>query len=132
MQTDADTPTKPVTPVSFTSNGFRRANTGSDEEQALIRAGYSVIEHDGTVSLLRRARRASDHQVTNGDLAHYRALERRVFEDVASEMSAALTAETGVQVRVEASALRWAMDECKNRIMRGSGIGKTVVSGRIR
>jgi len=131
MQTEADTPTRPVTPLSLTSNGYRRAATGSDDEQALIKAGYSVVENDGTVSILRRARRASDH-TTNGDLNRYRSLERSVFEDVASEMSAALTAEAGVPVRVEASSLRWAMDQCRDRIMRGSDSGKTVVSGRLR
>lgn len=124
-----DTPTKPITPLGPMSNGYRRAMTGSAEEAALIQAGYSVLEHDGTVSILRRARRASDIATAS---IHYRALERGVLEELASEISAALTAESGVLVRFESAVLRWAMEEFRARIMRESGVGKALVSGRLR
>ena len=103
MQAD-ETPTKPVTPLALTSNGYRRAATGSDEEAALIRAGYSLVEHDGTVSILRRARRSTDIVTAT---IHYRAIELGVLEQLASEMSEALTAETGASVCVASATLRW-------------------------
>lgn len=53
-----------ATPVSVQSlalvNGLRRVKTGSDDEVALLAAGYSIVERDGMDTTLQRARRTSD------------------------------------------------------------------------
>ena len=59
MQMDTDATPRALPSVLALENGFRRAVTGSDDEAALIASGYTVVEHDGTNSILRRARRSS-------------------------------------------------------------------------
>ena len=126
MQAD-ETPTKPVTPLALTSNGYRRAATGSDEEAALIRAGYSLVEHDGTVSLLRRARRSTDIVTAT---IHYRAIERGVLDRMAAELEEigwrdmAGNPPTGLWIRA-------LMDRFWNDVRRETGSAKTAITGRL-
>ena len=107
-------------------NDFRQVQTNSVEYDALLSTGWTVVEQDGTTTILHRpSRRAADRSVTNGDVMRWRRLERAVLESLAAELSAANGAPiTGEQ-------LRWAMDEFRSRVMRESG-GRAIVSGRMR
>lgn len=112
-------------------NGFRQVRTGSAEQAALLAQGYAVHEQDGATTILHRARRATDRRVTTGDLARYREIERRVLEGIASELAEAGVVNVGGEP-LGTSQLRWVLDEFRARVMRESGTGRTVVSGRIR
>ena len=103
-------------------NGFRRAQTGSAEEQALLAVGYCIVERDDRTTLLRPARRAGDRKVTNGDLLKWRRLEQETWEQIAAEFR-----EMGHSI--DAGQLRWASEQFRVRIMR-AGTGKVQVNGR--
>ena len=121
----SETPTKP-TPRPYAlplENGLRQVKTNSVEHDALVAGGYVPIEHDGTHTILRLARRATDHRVTNGDLARYQKLERETWEQIAAEL-------TGMGHAITGDQLRWAADRFRAQVMKEAG--RVVVSGKIR
>lgn len=122
-----ETPTKP-SPRPYAlplENGLRRVKTNGVEHDALVGLGYVPVESDDAWTLLRPERRAGDRRVTVGDLRRYRDHERDVLEQVAAELQAH-------GATVDASQIRWAMDEFRVRVMKETGSAKTVVSGRLR
>ena len=124
-----NTPTRPTRrPYALPlENGLRRVKMNSIEYDALLAGGYAVLERDDTTAILRLGRRATDNpkSATHGDLDRYRKLEQDVLESLAAEL-------TAVGHPVEASQLRWVMDQFRSRIMHETPSTRTVVSGRLR
>jgi hypothetical protein len=120
-----ETPTRPTRrPYALPlENGLRRVRTNSVEHDALVAGGYVVIEQDDINTILRLARRSTDHHVTNGDLARYHRLETETWEQIAAEL-------TGMGHAITGEQLRWAADRFRAQIMHETG--RAVVSGRIR
>jgi hypothetical protein len=124
--TQDETPTKPTRrPYAMSlENGLRRVRTNSVEHDALVGAGYVVVEQDDEDTILRLARRATD-RATVGDLNRWRRIEEQTLEGLAADLHAH-------GVNVDAGQLRWVLDEFRTRIMRETKSPRTVVSGRLR